>query len=67
MDEQFLTSDDLASLFRVNRRTLDRWVSEGVIPPPLRFGGTRRWLRSQVFESVQNRTPAMMCHDNDDA
>ena len=47
-----LTIDDIASLFRVERRTVaDRWIHRPDFPPPA-FAPTRRtrrWTREQVI------------------
>jgi excisionase family DNA binding protein len=41
--DKLLTIDDLAALFRVSKITIARWVKQGVLPLPIRFG--RRCIR----------------------
>lgn len=49
-------SDPLASSatvcaeFDVSRRTLDRWVERGLLPPPHRIAGRAYWPRSALLE-----------------
>jgi excisionase family DNA binding protein len=40
----FLTVEEVATLARVNRKTVLKWVRKGRIPPPLRRPGVRRLL-----------------------
>lgn len=33
---------------RVSIRTVARWSKDGKLPPPVRVGGVRRWLRRDI-------------------
>jgi len=43
-----ITKDEAAGLVAVSARTLDRLVSRGEFPPPIRLGGMRRWNRADL-------------------
>jgi len=36
-------------------RSIDRKVSNGDLPQPLRLGGSRRWNKTEVLEFLRNR------------
>jgi predicted DNA-binding transcriptional regulator AlpA len=49
-----LDMHQLAALFRVSRRTIWRWVKDGILPPPLAI--TRRirlWRRSDIEAIIE--------------
>jgi predicted DNA-binding transcriptional regulator AlpA len=63
-DEDLLDVAELAKHLGVNRRSIARMVSEGRLPPPVRYGGLPRWrwgiLRDwaramEALEQLQNR------------
>lgn len=45
---QLLTSDEVAVLLCVSRRTLRRWVAEGRVPKPREHGQIRLWPRAEL-------------------
>jgi len=48
-----LLSDNAASaLFGISRSTFWRRVADGTFPQPVRIGGTTRWRRSELIESM---------------
>jgi len=52
---EFLTVGQVADMFGVSRRTIDRWEKAGAIPRAIRLGGgrgglTKRWMRSTLAE-----------------
>lgn len=52
--EEILTTDEVAALLKIPKRTLYRWTSEGKGPPFYAIGKYNRWKRSEVmawFES----------------
>ena len=50
-----LTKAQVAAELQCSTRTVDRWCEEGLLPEPLHFGGTPRWLRSDLEEWFKNR------------
>ncbi|MAF43486.1 MAG: transcriptional regulator [Parcubacteria group bacterium] len=49
-----LTTNDLCSLFQVNRSTIHRWVRSGVIPKPKIYGmRSPRWTEEQIFKVIE--------------
>lgn len=46
--DEFLTSDELVELLRIDRGTLWRWRREGDAPPAYKFGRQIRFKRSEV-------------------
>jgi predicted DNA-binding transcriptional regulator AlpA len=53
-----LTREDVASIFDISLRTLDRWVSGGDIPEPLKVGGRTYWTYSQIKDWIEQGCPA---------
>jgi excisionase family DNA binding protein len=52
-DEPFLSVTDLANLFKVHVRTVQRWVREGRLPI-FRIGKTLRFRLEDVLERSQS-------------
>ncbi|MEM7682782.1 MAG: helix-turn-helix domain-containing protein [Planctomycetota bacterium] len=50
---QTLTAEDLAHLLKVSKRTLYRWVQQGLLPAPLRVGATTRWRSDEVEKAME--------------
>lgn len=47
--EKLIGRDELASLLGINKRTLDRYRSDGTIPAPsIMIGSMPRWLPSTI-------------------
>ena len=45
----FLTAEEVAQRYGINRATVYRWVAMGTIPKPVRVGGrTSRFLREEL-------------------
>ena len=34
--------------------TVHRWVNEGILPPPVRLGGSSRWKSTDIDECIAN-------------
>lgn len=49
-----LTADEVASLLRVNRKTVYTAFKQGQIPGGRRIGGTIRFSRTRVLEWLSN-------------
>lgn len=52
--EEYLTTDELCSLLKVTRRTIERWRSEGL--PFLKTGRLVRFDKSKVQEWLDKRS-----------
>lgn len=48
--DQLLTLDQAAAYLAISRRTLYRMIASGEFPIPLRVGGGRRVLASELIE-----------------
>jgi excisionase family DNA binding protein len=47
--DYLLTVYDVAKLFKVDRRTIWRWLQQGKLPPPVRYSRTVvRWRASEM-------------------
>ena len=54
LDEStFVTKPKAAEMIGVSVRTLERLVSKGQFPPPLRFGRRRRWVRTALVRWIE--------------
>jgi excisionase family DNA binding protein len=45
--EELMETDEIARIFKVNPRTIERWVAAGILPA-VRVGGIRRFRRSDI-------------------
>lgn len=46
--DPLLTDREAATYLGCGRSTLWRWVSEGILPKPLKIGGMSRWRQSTI-------------------
>lgn len=47
-----LTINDLIHLLQLHKRTVQRLCRIGVLPQPIKLGGSNRWLASEVNEAI---------------
>jgi len=52
LEEELLTSEQVMDVFKISRRTLQKWISEDRIPRPAVIGGLNRWKKSKVLEFI---------------
>ena len=52
-DDLFLRDTQVAERYSVHRNTIHRWAKEGVLPPPVLVGNSRRWRLSDLAEYEQ--------------
>jgi predicted DNA-binding transcriptional regulator AlpA len=59
---QFLTKQQFAELFQVSERTIDRWLTLGLVPPETRFniGGCVRFKRQAIENWIQAGQPGII-------
>ena len=50
-----MTPSEVASLFRVDAKTVTRWAKEGKLPYIRTLGGHRRYPRAEVLQLVAER------------
>jgi excisionase family DNA binding protein len=54
--QRLLTTAELAEVLHVSRRTIVRWVTEGVLTPTFTMpGGAYRWDAAEVREQLRRR------------
>jgi excisionase family DNA binding protein len=61
MDDEFLTTEELADLLRIPAATIYQWRLRGQGPPALKIGRHLRWRRTAVDEwldSIATRAAA---------
>jgi excisionase family DNA binding protein len=51
---RLLTIKDVAEILRVDTRTVRRYFSNGVIPPPIILGGSVRWRASDIQKWIND-------------
>lgn len=55
MEEKILMTDrEAAKLLSIGRTTLWNNVKQGVIPPPIKIGGSTRWRVADLLDFVAN-------------
>jgi len=52
---ELLTKREVAQLLRISERTLERLTETGEGPPSLKFGRSRRWLRRDVEQWLEQQ------------
>ena len=52
-NESLLDVRDAATLLRVSTRTIWKLVAVKELPPPIRIGGARRWLKSDMHAYIR--------------
>lgn len=55
-----ITKDEVAKLFRVRNRTVEKWVKEGRIPPPLKIGRYVWWDEDELMAWLKSELKAKM-------
>ena len=50
-----MTPSEVASLFRVDAKTVTRWAQEGKLPFVRTLGGHRRYPRDEVLRMLRER------------
>jgi len=60
MSEMFLiTLEELAGLLHLSPRTLQRKLSAGELPKPIRIGRSIRWQVTTIHKWIQDGCPVM--------
>lgn len=59
-----LTAEEFAEMMQVSTRTLWRLRSAGLVPAPIRIGGTVRWNRDQVVGWIAEGCPPLTSREN---
>lgn len=55
---KYMTPDHVCRDLQISRRTLQRWVAEGVFPSPLRQGQVVRFDAEEVSKAIEKmKTP----------
>lgn len=52
-----MRDDDLAKLLGVSKRTIWRMLSAGLIPSPIRLGGSTRWRLAEILDWIARGCP----------
>lgn len=50
--ERFVNVKEFAKVLCISRRTVYRWVDEGLLPRPIKVKNLSRWLHSEVQNVV---------------
>lgn len=53
-----LKAGGVSRLLACDERTVWRWASAGVIPPPIRIGGATRWRRADLDAFLEGKAEA---------
>lgn len=54
---QLISASQFAKMLDISKRTLHRLQSKGVLPPPIRIGGSIRWRLDVVNRWIENGCP----------
>ena len=58
-EARWWTADMIAGHLQTSRRTVLRWVAEGRLPPPRKFGKLARWPRELVERIREHGVPSL--------
>lgn len=53
-----LSKEDLADVLGVSIRTIENWVSEGILPPPTKLGNRTYWHPNAFYAWLDRRLSA---------
>lgn len=51
--ERYLRDTELADRYSIHRSSVHRWAAQGVIPRPVKIGGSTRWKLSELLKHEQ--------------
>ena len=51
---KLITKDDVAKMFQVRNRTIEKWVKDGKFPRPLKIGRYVWWDENELMAWVKN-------------
>lgn len=49
-----VTTRELAQLFRVDARTIKRWIKRNHLPSPVKIGGSNRWRLEDIRKTLES-------------
>lgn len=58
MKSEYLTREQLASLFHCTTRTIHNYVKSGAIPAPVKLGRRQLWQRTDVIAFIKAQQAA---------
>jgi excisionase family DNA binding protein len=59
-DDRILTADEVASIFRVDPKTVRRWANAGRLPSFRTLGGGHRYYASAVKKLLDDNSPDLL-------
>jgi excisionase family DNA binding protein len=59
-DDQILTADEVARLFRVDPKTVRRWANAGKLPSFRTPGGGHRYYASEIEKFLHGNSPDLL-------
>jgi excisionase family DNA binding protein len=65
--ENHIPINDIASRMSVSRRTIERWISSGRFPRPIRVGGSLRFAESEICEFLKQKRVTLKLEIPNDA
>ena len=51
--DKLITDAEMAEIIGCGRSTIWKWVSDGIIPKPLKIGGMSRWKLSEAYDVIK--------------
>lgn len=58
MEERYLRIGEVAKIMSVDPSTIYKWIKAKQFPAPHKFGGSSRWLLSEITSYGQSTIPA---------
>jgi len=51
--DELLSAAQVALIAKAHQSTIWRWAKSGVLPAPVRVGGSTRWRKSEVLRALK--------------
>ncbi|NOD67602.1 helix-turn-helix domain-containing protein [Ruegeria sp. HKCCD7303] len=55
MPAEYLKDQEVADLLGIGKSTVWKYIHEGVLPKPVKIGGSTRWRRSEIFTHLEQQ------------
>ena len=51
---ELLTDRQVAAMYGCTPRSIWKWAAAGVLPRPVKIGGSTRWKRCEILEAISH-------------
>lgn len=62
--DTLVSKADMARVFEVTARTIQRWVQAGHLPPPVQLGRRKMWLAGRLIAHIQREAAQLEAEEH---